>query len=383
MGGIYLVDFNLEIDKLYPFNVKEIELSKYKIDENIKKSIVLYNVALGEMKKGNFDQVISDLEKAISYNKEFTEAIKLMGLCYVCMSEYKKAEKLFKSLSKYEVYNDLVEEYLLSLPCRKSIYKTSTVTETVEDMYNIRSDKGNGSGKRMAISLAVIMVIAAGAGINYLHPEIMQGMLTKFKDVSQSEQNNSETKKNDTVISKEQTNTNSINDKVLVEKKADDNVKTEISPKNIANASLQDDAYKNKTLNMLNDAEKSLNSENYEKAAGILVDVKSRNLDDDTKSKFSQLRQNLSPNPMWKIYNDGNSLYKQNKYTEALPKLLISYEFVPDKKLLPWITYEIGMCYKGMNDYANARAYLNKVKEDYPKSEYVYYANVNISEIGN
>jgi tetratricopeptide (TPR) repeat protein len=299
------------------------------------------------------------------------------------MSEYKKAEKLFKSLSKYEVYNDLVKEYLQSLSSRKSIYKISNVTETVEDMYNIRSDKGNGSGKKMAISLAVIMVIAAGTVISYLHPEIMQGMLTKFKDVSQSEQNNYETKKNDTVISKEQTNINSINDKVLVEKKADDNVKAENSPKNTANANLQDDAYKNETLNMLNSAEKALSSENYEKAAGILVDVKSRNLDDDTKSKFSQLRQNLSPNPMWKIYNDGNSLYKQNKYTEALPKLLISYEFVPDKKLLPWITYEIGMCYKGMNDYANARAYLNKVKEDYPKSEYVYYAKVNISEIGN
>ncbi|WP_459477804.1 tetratricopeptide repeat protein [Clostridium saccharoperbutylacetonicum] len=378
-----MVDFNLEIDKLCPFNVKEIELSKYKIDENIKKSIILYNVALGEMKKGNFDQVISDLEKAISYNKEFTEAIKLMGLCYACMSEYKKAEKLFKSLSKYEVYNDLVKEYLQSLSSRKSIYKTSNVTETVEDMYNIRSDKGNGSGKKMAISLAVIMVIAAGAGISYLHPEIMQGMLTKFKDVSQSEQNNSETKKNDTVVSKEQTSTNLVNDKVPVEKKADDNVKTEISPKNTVNATLQEDAYKNETLNMLNDAEKALNSENYEKAAGILVDVKSRNLDDDTKSKFIQLRQNLSPNPMWKIYNDGNSLYKQKKYNEALPKLLISYEFVPDKKLLPWITYEIGMCYKGMNDYTNARAYLNKVKEDYPKSEYVYYAKVNISEIGN
>ncbi|MFT8349703.1 tetratricopeptide repeat protein [Clostridium saccharoperbutylacetonicum] len=378
-----MVDFNLEIDKLCPFNVKEIELSKYKIDENIKKSIILYNVALGEMKKGNFDQVISDLEKALYYNKEFTEAIKLMGLCYVCMSEYKKAEKLFKSLNKYEVYNDLIKEYLQSLSSKKSIYKTSTVTETVEDMYNIRGDKGNGSSKKKIIGLVIITVIAAGVGINYLHPEIMQGMLTKFKAVSQSEHNNSETKKNDTVLSKEQTNTNSINDKVVVEKKADDNVKSEISPKNIDNANLQDDAYKNETLNMLNDAEKALNSENYEKAAGILVDVKSRNLDDDTKSKFSQLRQNLSSNPMWKIYNDGNSLYKQNKYTEALPKLLISYEFVPDKKLLPWITYEIGMCYKGMNDYANAHAYLNKVKEDYPKSEYVYYAKVNISEIGN
>ena len=59
-------------------------------------AIILYNTAVGELNKGNFDLVIDDLKKALSYNEGFTEAIKLMGLCYVNMKEYKRAEKTFK-----------------------------------------------------------------------------------------------------------------------------------------------------------------------------------------------------------------------------------------------------------------------------------------------
>ena len=110
-----MIDFDLEIQKVHPINLKEIELNQYRIDDDAKKAIILYNAAIGYIKKGNSDLAINDLKKALSYNKDFTEAIKLMGLCYVIMKEYRKEEKTFKKLNKYVIYNELVNEYMQSL----------------------------------------------------------------------------------------------------------------------------------------------------------------------------------------------------------------------------------------------------------------------------
>ena len=128
-----MVDFDLEIKKAHSINMKEMELNQYVIDNNIKKSIILYNTAIGEVKKGNFDLVINDLKKALSYNEGFTEAIKLMGVCYVNMKEYKKAEKTFKKLNKDVIYSELVNEYMESLLINKAMAEGITLTEAAKN----------------------------------------------------------------------------------------------------------------------------------------------------------------------------------------------------------------------------------------------------------
>lgn len=384
-----MIDFNSEIEKIYPINVKEIELNRNGIDLNIKKSIILYNTAIGEMKKGNFCQAIYDLKKAISYNKDFTDAIKFMGLCYVKMNEYKKAEKVFKSLNKYEIYEELVNEYLQSLGTINLMYTASTVATTVDDLLNDRNKQfagANGPGKKIAMCLLIIIIFIMGVGINYFYPEIVRGALTRFKSNSniQTEQAKSEGKNDEDIDSNKYTNKNSgeeATEALAVEKKID-GAETKDIMENGDNNKVEADNYKKETINMLNDVEKAVNTENYERAAGILIDMQNRNFEANTKSIFNQLWQSLKPNPIWKIYNAGNKLYKENKYKEALPKLIIASEFIPNADIMPWLTYQIGMCYKETNDKANALAYFNKVKNDYPKSEYVSYANSNICEIG-
>ena len=124
-----MVDFDLEIKKVHSINMREIELNRYMIDDNIKKSIILYNTAIGELNKGNFDLVINDLKKSLSYNEGFTEAI---NLCYVKMKEYKKAEKIFKKLDKYGIYNKCME----NLSINKSMAEGIILTEAAPNMSN-------------------------------------------------------------------------------------------------------------------------------------------------------------------------------------------------------------------------------------------------------
>jgi outer membrane protein assembly factor BamD (BamD/ComL family) len=68
---------------------------------------------------------------------------------------------------------------------------------------------------------------------------------------------------------------------------------------------------------------------------------------------------------------------------EALPKLKIASEIDTNLDLMPWITFQIGMCYKETNDNANALIYFKQVKDNYPKSNYVSNAKMMINQIGN
>jgi tetratricopeptide (TPR) repeat protein len=334
--------------------------------------------------------VVDDLKKALSYNDGFTEAVKLMGLCYVKMKEYKKAEKVFKKLSKYS----MGDEYMESLDVLKSMPAAMSLDEAARNLSNNKksiSSEGGNLKRNLAICF---LIIIAGASLNYFYSETVKGTLTKVKESIQErfQANNKE------VAAKEETKENlneekpltggtSNEDKTLKETNITNTTPNEKqedkSSKNTDNTQLEADNYNKTTTNMLSDAEKLLNSESYEKAATILIDVKNRNLDNETKTKHNELWQRLKPNPMWKIYNDGNTLYKQNKYSDALPKLIITAEIEPNLDIAPWVNYQIAMCYKQTNDYDNARIYFNKVKNNYPKSQYASYSKSTLNEIGN
>lgn len=375
-----MVDFNLEIKKAQPVNIKEMELNRYRIDTNIKKSIILYNMAIGEIKEGNLDLAINDLKKALSYNKGFSEAIKLMGLCYVNMKEYKKAEKVFKKLSKFEIYSILANEYIESLKIKKFAPRNIKTIDKADEVLN---DKGSQyilnkalKGK-IIIGTLITSIFIGGIIINNLYSINVQGVLKKFqanKEVTDYEKE-----------SGDENNKDLNKDEISPEKSTIAYEDYEKIQKNLEDTKSELDSYKNKysILTMLNDTEESFKTGDYEKAASTLISIKGMNFDDETKVKFDKLWQDLTPNVLWTIYNQGNKLYKQNKYAEALPKLKIASEIDPNLNLMPWITYQIGTCYKETNDNTNALIYFKKVKDNYPKSEYASNAHMMIQQIEN
>lgn len=375
-----MVDFNLEIKKAQPVNIKEMELNRYRIDTNIKKSIILYNMAIGEIKEGNLDLAVNDLKKALSYNKSFSEAIKLMGLCYVHMKEYKKAEKAFKKLSKYEIYSVLANEYIESLKIKKSAPRNIKNIDKGDEILN---NKGSQQAVTKALRGKIIIgaliasIFIGGIIISNLYSINVPGVLEKFKTGKE--------------VADYEKESGVENDKNLSEDESSSEKSTiayedyEKIQKNLEDTKSELDSYKNKysTLTMLNDVEEAFKSGDYEKAASTLISIKDTNFDGETKIKFDKLWQNLTPNALWNIYNQGNKLYKQKKYAEALPKLKIASEIDPNLDLMPWITYQIGTCYKETNDNINALMYFKQVKDNYPKSQYAPNAQMMIQEIEN
>lgn len=90
-----MINFDLELKNVQPINIKDMQLSRSQISNNIIKSIILYNKAIAEIKTNDINLAIKDLKKALSFNQGFAEAIKLLGLCYVNNDEYRKAKKSF------------------------------------------------------------------------------------------------------------------------------------------------------------------------------------------------------------------------------------------------------------------------------------------------
>ena len=101
------------------------------------------------------------------------------------------------------------------------------------------------------------------------------------------------------------------------------------------------------------------------------------------KSRFDKLWNSIKTNNVWTIYNEGNSLYKQGKYQEALPKLIKVEQIAPELGIMPWVLYQIGTCYKQTNDNKNALILFQKIKKDYQNTEYAGYSEGMISEINS
>jgi TolA-binding protein len=349
-----LINFDLELKNVQPINIKDMQLSRSQISNNIIKSIILYNKAIAEIKTNDINLAIKDLKKALSFNQGFAEAIKLLGLCYVNNDEYRKAKKAFKNMIKNEMYKDLANEYLRNL-----VTKTSTPRNN------------NQLRKKIIIGFSVSVIITAGFIITY-HIVSNSNYASKKSEAD-----------NKSIAYEKSTDKNSEQAKILVEENAKlhkdyKNIETELN-----NTKSQLNYYKNKydVLSMLNEAEILYKNGNYEKAASNLIRMKNMKLDGELKTRFDKLWSEVKSKGLWTIYNDGNKLYKQGKYKEALPKLIITSELDSSLNIMPWITYQIAKCYKATNDNTNALVFFKKVKNNYPNSEYASYSEGMIKEI--
>lgn len=374
--GTGLVNFNYEIEKINPINISDEEFNVYKIPNNVRKSIALYNKSVINFKISCVDLAIDDLKKSISLNPDFSEAIKLLGLCYVYKKDFDKAEKLFKKLAKYDIYTVEANKYL------KEMKTDRTVSKALDTIKNASSTSANDmkresiaklpayrdkikKTKKFIVPFLAAIIIIAIAGVAYCNRSNIQSMFNKSQKA--------ELEKN-----KELEQQKAISDK---NKEMDEKQKR--LQKNIETTKAELDNYKNNIISILNDAEKFYSEGNYEGSLDNLITLKSLKMDDAEKSRFDKLWNRIKTNDVWTIYNQGNKLYKQGNYQEALPKLLKVQQVAPELNVMPWTLYQIGNCYKQTNDTKNAIVYFEKVKNDYPNTEYARYSEGMINEINS
>lgn len=361
------MNFDYEIQKINPISISSEEFNSHEIPSNVRKSIALYNKSIINLRLKRVNLAITDLKKSLSLNSDFCEAIKLLGLCYVCIKDFNKAEKTFKKLAKYNIYTKLANECIQELRAEKTVSKaldtikdaslSSDSTKKIKDTSNFT--------KKCIISFLTVIIIITISGLAYWNRSNIEGMFSKSK--------NTETDKNEGIEQKQV-----INEEY--NKIEEENKKLQ---KDLETTKLELNNYKSKNniISMLSDAEKSYSEGNYEKVLDNLMSLRSLKLDDTEKLRFDKLWNNMKTNNIWTIYNEANKLYKQGKYQEALPKLIMVEKIDPELDIMPWVLYQIGNCYKQASDNKNALVFFEKVRKDYPNTEYAGYSEGMINEI--
>jgi tetratricopeptide (TPR) repeat protein len=367
-----LIDFDLEMKNTQPLDMDNIESNEYSVDTDIKKSIILYNKAIAEIKINDLDSAIKDLRKALSYNEDFTEAIRLLGLCYINNKKYKKAENTFKELAEYEEYSDLAKEYIRNSIVERTMAKTVKPIKEKEDSSSKNIDDNRNKKVVMGISILSVLIaiftISFIIGINIPSASKQELAANKTKNLADKKTNKSSDENNNEDMS------NTVSSDITK------NNTTETTEQ-LDNTSSQEDD--NDSSSLSDTTEKSYKDENINNTQNI----KNTDANDKSKNKTKEVKSDDKPKSntdvknKWDIYNEGNRLYKQGKYKQALPKLKEAYEIRPSEELMPWITYQIGNAYKETGDNANALAFFQKVKEDYPNSGYVSSADRGIKQI--
>lgn len=361
------MNFNYEIEKINAISITSEEFNSYEIPSNVRKSIGLYNKSIINLKLKLVNLAITDLKRSLSLNSDFCEAIKLLGLCYVHKKEFSKAEKTFKKLARYDIYTKLANEYLQELKAERTVSKAlNTIKDASSNSDNTKRIKNTSNfTKKSSISFLIAIIIITISGLAYWNRSNIQGMFSKPK--------NTETNKNEEIEQKQ-----AINEQY--NKIEEENKKLQ---KDLEITKLELDNYKSKNniISMLSDAEKYYAEGNYEKMLDNLIVLKSLKLDDTEKSRVDKLWNSMKINNIWTIYNEANKLYKQGKYQEALPKLIMVEKIDPELDIMPWVLYQIGNCYKEVNDNKNALVFFEKVRKDYPNTEYASYSQGMIDEI--
>lgn len=373
------MNFNYEIEKINPINISDEEFNVYKIPNNVRKSIALYNKSVINFKISCVDLAIIDLKKSLALNPDFSEAIKLLGLCYVYKKDFDKAEKFFKKLAKYDIYTEPANKYLQEIKADKTASKAldtikSASSTSANDMkrdsivklpaYRDKIKKIKNLPKKFIVPFLAATIVITVAGVAYCNRSNIQSIFNKSQKA--------EVEKNKELEQQ----------KAVSEKNKEMDEKQKRLQKNLESTKAELDNYKNKNaISILNDAEKFYSEGNYERALDNLITLKSLKLDDAEKSRFDKLWNSIKTNDVWAIYNQGNKLYKQGNYQEALPKLLKVQQVAPELNVMPWTLYQIGNCYKQTNDNKNALVFFQKVKNDYPNTEYAGYSEGMINGI--
>jgi tetratricopeptide (TPR) repeat protein len=382
------MNFNSEIDKISTINISDEEFNKHNIPHTIRKSIVLYNESVLNLKMKSVDLAIANLKKSLSLNSDFSEAIKLLGLCYVYKKDFSKAEKLFKKLAKYDIHPVPSKEYLKEMKTDRTVSKAlDAIQNASSNPYNsIRRDGGSKSREYsnkatktksspqkfilsfVAASMVITIAVTAYYKHHYIQTEFnnIQSIFNKSPKVALEKNKKIEKQKTITQENKEIADKNKSLQKNLDATKAE----------------LDSQKDKNNIDSILSNAENLYANRNYEKALDDLITLQPLKLDDTEKSRFDKMWNGIATNGVWSIYNPADKLYKRGKYQEALPKLLKVQQVAPKFKIMPWVLYQIGTCYKQTNDNKDALLFFQKVKNDYPNTKYAWYADSIIKTIG-
>jgi len=367
------IDLKNEIQKFKPVNLSDIPGDSSQQTEDIRKSISLYNNALKKIRSKSEDIAIIELKKAVALNPKFSEAIILLGLCYMLDKDYENAIEMFRRAENTERGRAMAAKYIEVLEGdnqsknsspkknhkkeKKKPSESKTVSQKKDrvsrnlsvyqlNTASIRRRSQHSFTKYLLASLIVIctaVLILAVIGIidSIKSNENAQGTKTAI----------STTKKN---------NTRALDQKTV--------------------GTNNSDVYK-KQVQKLDEAERLIAASEYEAAGDILVELKNFNFVGQDKQRYEQMANDVFPKAAWSAYVKAEADFNNANYQSAVNNFKKMLSYGNNWDYVPTAMYHYGMSYMYLQDYNNNLTVFNDLRNRFPQSEFAEYAGYRINDI--
>jgi len=376
-----MVDINQELQYYQPIDVDKLSGENAAIPDNIRNSIILYNKAIESLRISSEDIAVIELKKAVSMNPSFYEAINLLGICYLLIEDFAKAELMFERVALAEAnginafrYLGIVaetvgvEEYSklsgINLPASSDARdKSQSSNKNSRQSRRDYSGKSTGSNTRMntlryiagfliGVFICAVFVLSGGIDKNTTDLTVL------------NTQNETINKKYELL----QTQYNNLDKELSLQK---DLVKT-------ANSKVDYYLLTNKLFEIYG----LYSKKDYEGAADLLLLIKDTKYNDPAASFYTSLVSEVLPLAAKSAYDKGRSYLTSKNYTDAInifQKVELYYKGFSEMDV---VYYDIGRCYQALNDLTNADDAYQKVIDNFPDSQYAGYSAARIKEMG-
>lgn len=375
-----MLDLYSELDNFNKIDIASLEEQGVPLEEDIRKSIILYNKAIDSIRTKSEDIAIIELKKAISLNPHFYEALNLLGVCYAAANEYEKAKEMFQKVMQNEKNGLKSFEYMQKLfgeQSSKSASQTSAKKNEKRSSVKEISTKSNQNKKtkdnifskldtksRLVITLSAALILLALS----FFAGFATGASSSAASPKQDKQKNG--RLTDEVVIEGSTINKDEYDKL---KKEYDEMKKQLESSFSEIITL-------KNTNKLYQAKELANNKNFTEAADILQALGTTNFD-EMQEEYDKLTAQVMPKAAEQKFNEGLKLFNQKNFQDALRSFERSAEYSEDFKEADRNLYYIGKSYMELNDSRNALETFKKLIEKYPESRYASYSRARIREL--
>lgn len=345
-----MIDLKQELQDYHVINLNDISQNEADIPDNIRNSIFLYNKAIESLRTGSEDIAIIELKKAISMNPHFYEAINLLGICYGYINDNVRATEAFDRVIKAEQNSVKALRYMSLLNSGE-----------VDGMAKSKARKRNST-----VSIYNWIKYTAFFITGILLAILIQTIALKPEKIEESQTDNS-------VVKIENT---SDEYKIKYEELASE---YEQLQKDRDSANKAVDYYK--SVLKLYEIESLASKKQFEKAADMLLLIRTDDFIGDDKVKYDNLFESVMPSAAWVTYDEGYKLYNTKKYQDSLKKLEKVEVYDPEFKRLDAVLYYMGRCYQLLNDSRNAVAIFQRLIDSFQDSKYATNAKVRLKAL--
>lgn len=335
--------------------------------DGLNQAIKRYNNALAFAKQGSDDLAIIQLKRVIQLNPRFIRAYHLLSLLYMKNDENEKAKNYLLRASHIDVSGTTTLRYLKELLPQPNLARDQKsdsssdkgATSSIMPVSSYREDKPNVMAFiNLVIGVLIGIAVMAILGIPSMERNKVADNNQEHLDYSAGV---AALEEKEAAIVKLQEEKGEL-EKTVADLRVElgDIVVPESNPR------LYDSLFEASRLYMEELAKEEKDRKYEQIAEQIRVLDTSQYESDASLQLLERLKQEIYPVVSAELYEKGHDIYSEYKYDDALEIFFLSNSYDPTNVNS---IYFIGRTYHRLEDYEKARAYYERVINEYPDTK--------------